>query len=417
MVEQRTAIGGNLDFDWSAPNAMDDGYIQRMLKLQDTHRVFWSDHQQAWIVSRHEDILEALNDTRLSNSRFHLPLESYAKANGIDAQGLVESVRGWVFNMDGDNHQRLRGLMLKPFSKARIRQYENGLERIFSSILDDVEERDSIEFVSEIAFSFVSKALLHIVGLEGAVSHEQVIRWGRAIEQGIVPPWRGEESLRDANAVIDEVTAIITAEIDKRRLEPRDDLLTDFVHSADDGGKLGIDDVVMIFQVLLLAAIDTTANTLTLMVRVLSQSASHRDYIRNHPEKMTEIIEELQRYVCMQNMVHKIAAQDFVWHGQQIRKGDLVFLMLGIGNWDKSVYERPDVLDFERERKMPLMFSPGLHHCIGHNVAKLELEVGVRLLVERYSNVLLAEEQLNFKPNFMMRALERLDVRFVRNNG
>jgi cytochrome P450 len=113
----------------------------------------------------------------------------------------------------------------------------------------------------------------------------------------------------------------------------------------------------------------------------------------------------------MQNLMHRIAAEDFEWLGQKIKAGDMVFFMLAAGNRDPDVYTDPDSIDFERQRKTPLMFAPGLHHCIGHFIAKMELEVALRVLFERYDRVRVVEPQLEYRINYMTRGFQRLSVR------
>jgi cytochrome P450 len=91
----------------------------------------------------------------------------------------------------------------------------------------------------------------------------------------------------------------------------------------------------------------------------------------------------------------------------------MVYLMLAAGNHDPAVYENPNTLDFDRKRKLPLMFAPGLHHCIGHFIAKMELEVALEELFTRFDRVRVLEAP-EFLPNYMTIGLPRLAVRLER---
>src|SRR5271155_1871972 len=120
----------DLDFDWTQPGAVGDGYIARLGRIRDHTPIFWSRHQQAWIVARHGDIIAGLADRRLSNRRYHLGLERRAIDIGKPDGELLRTVRRWVFNTDGPDHTRLRNLLMKPFSRLQVERYRDRVTRI-----------------------------------------------------------------------------------------------------------------------------------------------------------------------------------------------------------------------------------------------------------------------------------------------
>lgn len=404
-----------LDFDWTVPGALGEGYLPKLQRLQRQAPVFWSGHQKAWIVTRHADIVEGLRDPRLSNQRFHLPLEKYVRNAGMADSPLIEATKGWLFNMDGVDHGRLRRLLMKPFGRAEVVRHRAIIETYLSEILAEADRRPSVEFVHDVALPFAAGALLRVVGLENAVDTSTVIGWAETISAVFATAVADGERLKNADRTIREITELLSAEIADRRKAPRADLMTAFVRaSTEDGDSLSEGEIIGLFQVLLLAAFDTTASTLGLIVPVLDSNSAYRAYIREHPDRMPEIIEELQRQVGMLNMMHRLCAQDFEWHGSSLRQGDMVYLMLGAGNWDQSVYPRPEIVDFGRKREMPLMFAPGIHHCIGHNLAKLEIEVALSVFCRSYDRVRVLNERLEYNVDFIIRSFAHLDVRFER---
>jgi cytochrome P450 PksS len=400
------------DFDWLAPGALGPGYLERLQSVQQIAPVAWSEHQQAWIVTRHADIVEGLKDRRLSNHRYHLALEQLSRATGCDDGELLKTVRQWIFNQDGPDHTRLRLLLMKPFSKSAIDGYREPVRESLVQALEPLAQRSSFDFVNELAFPFVSRALLSIIGLSHLVTPEQLGSMSRKIVAALVAKPKAADIV-EADRVIATLTPAILKEIEARRRSPQNDLLTGFVTLSENGDRLSEKEIITLFQVLMLAAIDTTTYTLSLMIPVLDASAAHREYIRTHRGNLQPVVEELQRYVGMMNMMHRIAAEDFEWHGQQIRAGDMVYLMLAAGNHDPAVYENPNTLDFDRKRKLPLMFAPGLHHCIGHFIAKMELEVALAELFTRFDRVRVLEAP-EFLPNYMTIGLPRLAVRLER---
>jgi pimeloyl-[acyl-carrier protein] synthase len=404
-----TPTAEELDFDWTQPGALGPDYFQRLRRIQQTTPMMWSAHQQAWIVTRHKDIIAGLGDRRLSNRRYHLKLQARAEEIGSRSE-LLETVRRWVFNTDAPDHTRLRLLLMKPFSRAQIERFRPGVTKIINRRLDELQSRPGFDFIGEFALPLVAEALLDIIGLADALTGEKVIEMAQTIVVALVGQ-PDEVAYQAADKSIRDLTPIILREIESRRRTPRADLLTSFLEIAENGDRLTQEDIISLFHVLILAASDTTAFTLALMIPVLDESRTYRDYIRAHPDRLPAIVEELQRWVGMQNLMHRIAAEDFEWLGQKIKAGDMVFFMLAAGNRDPDVYTDPDSIDFERQRKTPLMFAPGLHHCIGHFIAKMELEVALQVLFERYDRVRVVEPQLEYRINYMTRGFQRLNVR------
>ena len=107
----------------------------------------------------------------------------------------------------------------------------------------------------------------------------------------------------------------------------------------------------------------------------------------------------------------RIVAEDFEWHGRKLHKYDLVMLMMAGGNRDPKIYPDPNKLEFSRNNDASLTFGPGLHHCIGHLLAKMQVSEFFTALTQRFDRVELLEDP-EFTPNLVFRGLVRLPVRF-----
>lgn len=405
-----------LDFDWNEPNAMGPTFISRLQRLQREAPVFWSHKQQAWVVTRYDDIVQGLKDPRLSNHRMHLGLEGVRGAQSPDP--LVAAVRAWIFNMDGEPHARLRRLLIRPLSKARIHQHRPAIAQILQAIAAEIESLPSVEFVSQVALRYTSTALLEVLALRELIHWEQMRAWSAAIVAALQP--RTDASvLSRAEQTIQEVTQVLQEAMRRRRRHPGCDLLSDLITAADSGDQLTEADIIGLFHVLLLAGFETTAHTISLMIPVLDVSPEHRRRIREQPEQLPAMVSELQRHTAMMGVMSRLATTDFDWHGSEIRKGDLVFLMLCAGNWDELVFPDPQRLDFDREsRARPhLTFAPGLHHCLGFQLAGLQLEVALGMLFSRYERIRVLSDPPIFSNNLITRSLARLEVRFQRRGA
>jgi len=106
-----------------------------------------------------------------------------------------------------------------------------------------------------------------------------------------------------------------------------------------------------------------------------------------------------------------VATEDFEWHGKTIRAGDTLYLMQAAGNRDPRVYAHAERLDLDRDNSQSLVFGPGLHHCVGHLLAKMQLTEFFGALVQRFEGVEFLDSALDFMPQIVFRGLYKLNVR------
>jgi cytochrome P450 len=130
-----------------------------------------------------------------------------------------------------------------------------------------------------------------------------------------------------------------------------------------------------------------------------------------HPEKLLESSLELMRYIAMSTSQVRVAAEDFEWHGKGVRKGDFLFLMFAAANRDPRVVNDPERIDPERNNDRSMVFAPGLHHCIGHMLAKMQVTEFFGALTQRFAGAEVLDRELSFMPQIAFRGLYHLNVR------
>src|SRR5262249_55507688 len=119
------------------------------------------------------------------------------------------------------------------------------------------------------------------------------------------------------------------------------------------------------------------------------------------------------RHVAMATTMVRIATADFEWHGKIIKKGDLVYLLIAGANRDPRYFADPEKLDMARKEVMMMTFAPGLHHCIGHLLAKMQLGEFFPAFFKRFPRVEVADETLHYTPVMGFRGLDRLNLRVL----
>jgi cytochrome P450 len=141
----------------------------------------------------------------------------------------------------------------------------------------------------------------------------------------------------------------------------------------------------------------------------------HRDqweHLRDNPSIVKSAVEELARFNSVAGSLVRASAEDFEWHGKQIKKGDVVFLMVNAANRDPRVYDDPDTMDFDRINPFPLSFGPGIHFCLGNQLARMELEKTFLAIVRRFERVEILDDLLEWNQSVVVRGMKKFNLRF-----
>jgi cytochrome P450 len=117
------------------------------------------------------------------------------------------------------------------------------------------------------------------------------------------------------------------------------------------------------------------------------------------------------RYISMSSAQPRMVAKDFDWRGHMLKENDIVMMMIAGGNRDPRVFTNPETLDLNRATDKALTFGPGMHHCIGHMLAKLQMGEFFTAVTQRFERVEVMDEP-EWVPNIIFRAVNGLNVRF-----
>jgi len=410
---------GNFDVDFSRAGALGNGFLEELNQLRERDPVHWSDASGCWIITRHQDVMDAFQDKYpLSLNRLPLiafkdmPLEERA----AKYPNLNHYLNNWIINLDPPSHTRLRKLLMQAFSKKVVEAQRPFVQRRVAELIAVLHERPEVEFNEEIARKLPGSVILDMIGL----SQDNLPRlkdWANAFVEGIGVPFVTPELLQRVENAMAEINDVLMPELEARKTSPRKDLLTALVQATDAGDTMSVEEMLGALHVLIVAGHDSTANTLTLGLAALSRHPDAWQYMRDHPEKMLDSCLELMRYMAMSAAQPRIVAEDFEWHGKQLRRGEVVFLMMAAGNRDPRQYANPETLELTRNNDESLVFGPGVHHCIGHMLAKLQITEFFSALVKEFSGAEILDDHLKFMHQISFRGLSELNVRMIPRQG
>jgi pimeloyl-[acyl-carrier protein] synthase len=398
--------------DLSQASVLGNELLQRLNVVREAEPVAWSAAAGAWIVTRHADVSDAYEGKLpLSNVRFTRLLDLIPKEEQAQRiPHVMQSVPNWIVNIDPPQHTRIRKLLTRAFSKKTIETVRPFARATINKILDGVAQRGEVEVVNDVARAVTGRVIMKLLGVPEE-NLERLQNWSLAMNSfGAAQPVAS--MLDDMELAMAEMDEVFSAEIEERRRKPTGDFISEMIMASEAGDVLNDDEIKNMCQVTLIAGHDTTMNTMGLGVLALAGHPEARQFIREHPEATGNSMMELMRYVAMSTMMPRIVVEDFEWHGRQMRKGDVVFLMIAGANRDPRVFANPEAIDMTRATDQVMVFGSGLHHCIGHLLAKMQLGEFFPELVRRFDRIDILDDPPEFTNSVGQRGLLHLNARF-----
>lgn len=406
---------GKIDVDFKHVRELGNDLIAQINALREASPIFWSEAERAWIVSGHAQVVEGfsgrlpLSVERMTKIGRFIPDES-ERARRIPTILRLYPIQ--IVNMDPPQQSRMRRLMMPAFGRQVVERNRMFIRQAFAEAFDQTSPRQYFDFVRSVANVIPGRFILRLIGLPETYL-EDLWRWTAAIAPALSGGSNKSDVLDVAERCFVEMERALIGEVSKRRREPTTDFISTLMAAEFEGDKLSDDEVIATCIITMLAGNDTTANTMALSAVALARNPSAWSYIREQPTHMPDIVMEMMRYIAMSTTQSRTVARDFEWEGHQLKRGDLVYLMIMGANRDPAKFENPEQLDFKRSQVGNMTFGPGLHMCIGHLVARMQIEEFFQALVARYEGIELESEVLDWSSALSFRGLRSLRLRLI----
>lgn len=388
--------------------------IDDFCAIREAEPVFWSEKSQMWIVCRFEDVQAGFNCEKplMNAGRNEFFLASIPPEEREQrVPNLLRYASHWIIATDAPQHTRLRKLIIKAFTKKTVENMRGYARERVSYLLDKPLETPEIEFNEQIARPLPGYVIFKMLGIPEEY-FPQLRDWANDTVEGATSAMPEPALVEKADRAFASMNEVVLSEMEKRRTNPQDDLLTGLMKAEADGETLSRDELLASMNILIVAGHDTTSNTMTLGTEALSRHPQAWQYLYENPDKTLDCINELMRYIAMSTGMSRIVAEDFEWHGKQLKKGQSVYLSIAGANRDPRMFSNPDVLDFSRDNTNSQVFAPGVHHCLGHLLAKMQLEEFFKEMVRRFERVEVLDDSLNFMPTTVFRGMYGMNTRF-----
>lgn len=398
------------DVDFGSPAFLEDPWSP-LRALQDQDPVFWSEKQQAWIVTRYEDVMATFRDQRLSASRIVPFLSTLVPDVRAEYPLVAHFEEKWISNVDQPVHSRLRRLMANAFSRKVVDALRPASRKISEDILREVNGRE-MDYVHAVARELPARVITAMFGIPDHL-RDQFADWAGAIQQATGAAVLTREMVDLYHQTLADMNVELLKLIAERRESPKEDLLSQFVQARDANDQLSDDELLGACHATIIAGFETTMHMLTLGMLELHERPALQARLLSGPADAAKVVDELLRYIGMAKGMLRIAREDFEWHGHTIRKGDFVYGMNISANRDPRMWQRPDEIAPDRDNNRSMAFGPGMHFCLGHLLAKMELAEFFTELFGSYDVTILSAER-PWINSFTFRGLDRLPVRISR---
>jgi cytochrome P450 len=372
-------------------NPFEPGFVENpypALALLREHDPVHQTPFEVWYVSRYEDVLRLLRDPALSVD------ETKAGANVLtsfreEVLGDDREVRHNLSMLDRDppDHTRLRRLVSRAFTPRRIADLRPRIQELVDARLDDAADAGGMELIGDLAFPLPFDVISELLGLPDT-DRDQIRQWSGVIVRSLEPVTDPElvRAIEEAGA---NLSALITDIISWKRANPDDRILSRLIEAEDDGDVLSDDELVAQVLLLFVAGHETTVNLIGNGTLALLRNPSQLDALRSDPGLITNAVEELLRYDSPVQMSRRITLSDLEIGGRTIDAGSFVIAGLAAANRDEAHFG-PDAgeLDFRRQNAGDhLAFGGGVHFCLGAALARMEAQVAIGSLVQRFPRI------------------------------
>ena len=359
-----------------------------------------------WVVSRYKAAVELLRDPRFVKDQDKLPESSPHRRTRTDSMAALNR---HMLMADPPDHTRLRTLVSKAFTPRRVEALRPRITAIAERLLDGVKGQGTMDLLDAYAFPLPVTVIAEMLGVP-VEDQDQFRAWTNVI---VNPPVNGDMGpLQEAGM---RFLLYFQALMEKRRGEPRDDLLTALMSSEEAGDRLTPQELISMLFLLLVAGHETTVNLIGNGIWALLRHPEQLERLRNNPALIDSAVEEMLRYRGpVETSTQRWAIEDTEFHGQVIPKGEAILAGLLSADHDAEQFPEPERFDITREPNRHIAFGFGIHFCLGAPLARLEASVAIPLLLERLPRLRLGvdEQALQWREGVLVHGMKQLPVAF-----
>jgi cytochrome P450 len=305
-------------------------------------------------------------------------------------EGAAAALMDSMLQTNGTDHTRMRRLASGAFTARRVAAMRDTVEQLATYLADGLDADEPVDFMDEFAYPLPIRVICSLLGVPGR--DQEWFRDQAGKLTVILEPQLAPAEFPEADAAAVALAEYFVDLVQRRRSDPTDDLTTALVQASDEGGSLSEDELLANLILLLVAGFETTTNLLGNGLRAILDRPALATALRDDPGQAPRYVEEVLRYDSPVQLTSRWSREASVVGGVEVEAYGQIMMLLGAGNRDPQRFTDPGVFDPGREGNQPLSFGGGAHYCMGAPLARLEAQVALPLLVQRFPKLAVVGE-------------------------
>ena len=359
-----------------------------------------------WVVTKYDDVVTVGRDGATFSSD--------QKRGGVGRarrgpQNDFEQGGNLMLTMDAPEHTRYRKLVNRGFTPRQIGALEDRIREQTNRILDEVIEQGGCDYVVDVAAEVPLQVIAEMLGVPQEDRHK-LFEWSNRMIGSEDPEYIvSEEEVMNAQVEMFMYANELAAE---RREMPRDDIVSTLLDAEVDGDRLSEMDFNLFFLLIAVAGNETTRNSISHGIQAFCDNPDQYQALVQDPTLAKSATEEIVRWASPVMYFRRNVTHDTELGGQQLAEGDKVSIWYVSANRDEDVFDDPFTFDIRRSPNEHVGFGGGgPHHCLGANLARMEIYVLLEEMARRIPTVELAGEVKPLRSNFIG-GIKHMPVKF-----
>ncbi len=382
----------------------DPAFVQNPYPFYDSARqsgdlFYWKDYGLVAAVS-HKAVQILLRDRRFGRE---IPAE-LAKPGPEHLAPWLEVESHSMLELEPPRHTRLRSLVLRAFTSRAITALEGSTEQLCHDLIKQFPA-GPFDLLEAYCTQVPVITICRLLGVPEDMA-PQLLQWSHAMV-AMYQANRTRQTEDEAVRATQAFTTYLEEYIEKRRTDPRDDLITRLIAAEEDGEKLSRDELITTCILLLNAGHEATVHAIGNGVKTMLTTGTQQ-YVLT-PGTIDGAVEEILRFDPPLHMFRRYAYEDIELFGHRFARGDEVALLLGAANRDPAAWSQPDTFDPMRDVSANTSFGGGLHFCVGAPLARLEMRIALPILFQQCPKLELTAEP-QYSDSYHFHGLTKLMV-------
>jgi cytochrome P450 len=344
-------------------------------RMRDEQPLYRNDQYDFWALSRYADVHAA-----------HVDPQTFLSGQGtvLEIMGSDMSGTGQIIFMDPPQHNKLRALVSKAFTRSRVGQLESKIRDLCQELLDPHVGNDGFDYLVDFGAQLPSLVISDLLGVSEADRPAvlELINTVFHIEPGV-----GMINDVSFGAQIG-LNTYLTEQLKERRRAPKDDLLTALTEAelTEDGvaRRLSDKEAADFANLLVSAGTETVARLLGWAAMVLADYPEQRAEMAADTSLLPAAVEELLRFEAPSPVQGRTASRPVTFYGETLPEGAKILLLTGSAGRDERVYDNADVFDIHRKAEQHVSFGFGVHFCLGAALARMEGRIALEETLARF---------------------------------